>query len=103
MSVYESENVIIARAAYELGSRQLQLIEPLTPSEKASCPQKLKQYIEILVACGEQNPEKIAHCAIGLVREYEQIARSRARSQPNSPTLGGGNEEQDRDGLDTRG
>lgn len=79
MSVYESESVIIARAAYELGSRQLQLIEPLTPFEKASCPQKLKQYIEILVACGEQNPEKIAHCAIGLIRQCEQIVRSQAR------------------------
>jgi hypothetical protein len=79
MSVYETESAIIARAAYELGSRQLQLIEHLTPSEKASCRQKLKQYIAILVASGEQNPEKIAHCALGLVREYEQIARSQAR------------------------
>jgi hypothetical protein len=84
MSVFESETAVIARAAYELGWPRLKLVENLTSDEKASAPRKLKQYIEILVACGEQNPKKIARCALGLIREYEQIARSKARVESPS-------------------
>jgi hypothetical protein len=79
MSIFERERAVIARAAFEITWAEFQRFEQLTPDEKASGPRKLREYIEILVATGEQNPEKIARCALGLVREYEQIARSRGR------------------------
>jgi hypothetical protein len=48
----------------------------LTLDERAA---QAKDYIEILVATGEENPDKNACYALGLIREYDQIARSKAR------------------------
>jgi hypothetical protein len=78
MSV-RTESDIITRAAYAIAWAGISKFKHLTPDERMSGPGKLKEYVEILVATGEENPEKIACCALGLIREYEQIARSKAR------------------------
>ena len=69
----------IARAAYREAWHAFNNLSNLTPDEKAGGPAKLRATIQKLVATGERDPEKIAAAALGLMREHEQIARSRAR------------------------
>jgi hypothetical protein len=79
MSVTEEDVGEIRCAAYDLAWNKFAMFISLTLDEKASGPGKLREYINILVATGERNPQKIANSALGLVRKYEQIARSQAR------------------------
>jgi hypothetical protein len=79
MSVLESVTKDVARAAYAKAWYEFNRFLNLSPDEKASGPLKLRDYIETLVAAGERDPEKIAASALGLIRECEQIARSKAR------------------------
>jgi hypothetical protein len=44
-----------------------------------SGPNKLRWYIQVLAEAGERDPEKIAKLASGMIREYDQIVRSKAR------------------------
>jgi hypothetical protein len=69
----------IVRAAYWLAWKEFQHISPQTPDEKRSGPQRLHQEIRRLFESGERNPDQIATKALGLLREAEQIARSKAR------------------------
>jgi hypothetical protein len=47
--------------------------------KKASGPEKLRSYINVLIDVGERDPFKIAKAALGMMREYEQILHSKAR------------------------
>jgi hypothetical protein len=76
MSVVEHQAEDISLAAYNQAWSLLTGGGGLTPEEKADAPEKLRDYIGALVSAGETNPDKIARCAIGLVRQYEQILRS---------------------------
>ena len=76
MSDFENEAERIVRTAYRIAWRKFNVFPRLTLDEKVSGPTKMREYIKILVASGERNPEKIAASSIALIREYEQIARS---------------------------
>ena len=78
MSVLETGTVDIKRAAYELAWREFSCLQGLTPDEKISGPNKLRWYIQVVVEIGEQDPAKIASLALGMIREYEQVLRSKA-------------------------
>ena len=77
IEVTEGDDII--RAAYWLAWKEFQHISSQTPDEKRSGPQRLQDYIRRLVENGARDPEKIAVKALGLLREAEQIARSKAR------------------------
>lgn len=85
MSVVEGEELSIVQAAYRRAWSSYINLPDLTPVERLMGPQKLRDYIEVLVSSGESDPEKIARSALGLVREYEQIHRSYARI--SSPSI----------------
>jgi hypothetical protein len=78
MSVQETGTADIKRAAYEIAWREFSRLPGLTPDEKISGPNKLRWYIQVVVEIGEQDPSKIASLALGMIREYEQILRSKA-------------------------
>jgi len=69
----------VVRAAYRVAWHAFNMYSNLTPDEKASGPAKLRAHIQKLVTAGAHDPETIAAAALGLMREHEQIARSRAR------------------------
>ena len=69
----------IQRRAYELAWHDFRVVPQLTPDEKASGPEKLRSYINVLIDVGERDPFKIAKAALGMMREYEQILHSKAR------------------------
>jgi hypothetical protein len=54
----------------------------MTPDEQMFGPNRLRWYIQILCEVGERDPAKVASGALGMLREYEQILRSRARIAP---------------------
>ena len=68
------------RRAYEIAWREFSALSNLmTPDEKRSGPNRLRWYIEVVIETGERDPSTIAKACIGMLREYEQIARSKAR------------------------
>lgn len=69
----------IADAAYEAAWREFADMCDLTPDEKISGPNKLRLYIWLIMAAGERNPAEIAQSALGMLRQDEQVIRSRAR------------------------
>ena len=69
----------IERYAYRQAWDRFNSLPHLSPDEKIYAPGKLRDYIKLLVATGERDIEKIATSAMGLIREYHQIARSQAR------------------------
>jgi hypothetical protein len=77
MSVVENDAEEIVRVAYRLAWQQFNLLI-LSPDEKLGGCAKLRDYIEMLAASGEQDPAKISASAVGLIREYHQIRRSQA-------------------------
>jgi hypothetical protein len=68
----------IVRAAYWQAWKEFQSI-PQTPDERRNGPQRLQEEIRRLVENGARDPDQIAATALGLLREAEQIARSKAR------------------------
>ena len=69
----------IIRVAYEVAWHEFNSQADLTPDEKMTGPTKLRRYIAIMIASGERDPGKIAQTALGMIRDYEQTARSTAR------------------------
>ena len=65
--------------AYAIAWQEFTNSKGLTPDEKINGPNKLRWYIQVLAEVGERDPAKIAKLALGMMREYEQIARSKAR------------------------
>lgn len=88
MPAGEVSSVDLEREAYAIAWEEFNRIETMTPDEILYGPQRLRWYIQILCEVGERDPDKIARAALGMVREYEQILRSRARvggEQPIAP------------------
>jgi hypothetical protein len=79
MSVEETGTARTVRTAYEIAWERFICIPGLTPDEKMSGPDKLRAHIRLIVDAGESEPTKIAATAMGLLRQEEQIARSKAR------------------------
>jgi hypothetical protein len=80
MTAKEIGTTELHRQAYEIAWREFSaLCNLMTPDEKRAGPNRLRWYIEIMVDTGERDPSKIAKACIGMLREYEQISRSKAR------------------------
>ena len=75
----------ISRAAYQKAWQWLVSEATLTPDERLYAPNRLRQYIRSLINMGETNADRAAHQAIGLVRQFETILRS--RSEIDSPSI----------------
>jgi hypothetical protein len=69
----------IPSLAYELAWQQFLEIPFLTADEKMAGPDKLRAYVRIMIDACERNPLKIARSALGMLRQEEQVIRSRAR------------------------
>jgi len=69
----------IIRVAYEVAWHEFNAQADLSPDERMTGPTKLRRYIAVVIASGERDPTKIAQSALGMIRDYEQIARSTAR------------------------
>ncbi len=79
MSAIEvTEGDEIVRTAYWQAWKEFQHLVQ-TPDERRSGPQRLQQQIRRLVDGGARDPDQIAAKALGLMREAEQIAGSKAR------------------------
>jgi hypothetical protein len=73
-------DVDVKRRAYEIAWYEFSGLRGLTPDEKISGPNKLRWFIQVLAEVGERDPRKIAKSAMGMLREYEQTLRSKARA-----------------------
>ena len=74
-----SDMADVKRSAYEVAWREFCALPGLTPDERVSGPNMLRWYIQVMTEVGERDPSKIARAAIGMMREYQQILRSKAR------------------------
>jgi hypothetical protein len=79
MTSQETSKIDLIKSAYAIAWKEFSNINTLTPDEKISGPNKLRGYIQVLFDAQERDPIKIAHLAFGMMREYEQIVRSKAR------------------------
>jgi len=79
MSVVEGEELSVVQAAYRVAWTSFNTFHGLSSDERLTGPERLRDYIEILVCTGERDLQKIANSALGLLREYDQISRSYAR------------------------
>jgi hypothetical protein len=69
----------LQRTAYAIAWQEFTNSEGLTPDERMSGPNKLRWYVQVLTEAGERDPEKMAKLALGMMRAYQQIVRSKAR------------------------
>lgn len=79
MSVKNAGAAEIVRAAYEIAWREFNAQTDLTPDEKATGPTQLRRYIAAVIESGERDPRQVAQSALGMIRDYEQIAQSTVR------------------------
>lgn len=80
MTPMESGTTDLHRRAYEIAWREFSsLRDSMTPDEKGAWPDRLHWYIEVIIETGERDPLKIAKASVGMLRQHEQIARSKAR------------------------
>lgn len=70
---------LIERMSFELAWRDCISLLNLTPEEKQGGAEKLREFIQTVIYSGEGSPHKIAKAALSLLREHEQIQRSRAQ------------------------
>jgi len=66
-------------SSYEIAWQEYSTLPGLTPDEHMFGPDKLRSYIQVMADVGERDPIKIAKSALGMMREYEQVVRSKAR------------------------
>jgi hypothetical protein len=79
MSDKENGTVDVVRSSYEIAWREYRALPGLTPDENLFGPAKLRSYIQVMAEVGERDPSKIAKSALGLMRQDEQIMRSKVR------------------------
>jgi hypothetical protein len=79
MADIEARTLELADEAYSMAWREFQTIETSTPDEITFAPRRLRWYVQVMTAVGERDPKKIATAALGMLRQYEQISRSKAR------------------------
>jgi len=85
MTNLEASTSELADKAYSIAWREFRKIKTSTPDEITFAPRRLRWYVQIMTVVGERDPKKIATAALGMLREYEQISRSRARVRRHVP------------------
>ena len=85
MSNIEAGTSELADKAYSIAWREFRKIKTSTPDEITFAPRRLRWYVQIMTVVGERDPKKIATAALGMLRQYEQISRSRARVRRHVP------------------
>ena len=85
MSNIEASTSELADKAYSIAWREFRKIETSTPDEITFAPRRLRWYVQVMTVVGERDPKKIATAALGMLRQYEQISRSRARVRRHVP------------------
>ena len=85
MSNIEASTSELADKAYSIAWREFRKIKTSTPDEITFAPRRLRWYVQIMTVVGERDPKKIATAALGMLRQYEQISRSRARVRRHVP------------------
>jgi hypothetical protein len=79
MTPMERGTTNLHRRAYEIAWREFSpLCDSMTPDEKRAGPDRLHWYIELMIETGERDPLKIAKSSVGMLRQHEQVARSKA-------------------------
>ena len=71
--------------AYAIACKEFSRAHGLTPDEKRIGPDRLRWYIQVLIEARHTDPSKIADLAQGMMRQYEQIVRSKARVESEQP------------------
>jgi hypothetical protein len=69
----------LEKQAYAIAWPKFRQIETLTPDEIEFGPSRLRDYIKILAEVGEEDPDKIANAALGMIRQLEQMLHSKAQ------------------------
>ena len=85
MTNLEASTSELADKAYSIAWREFRKIETSTPDEITFAPRRLRWYVQVMTVVGERDPKKIATAALGMLRQYEQISRSRARVRRHVP------------------
>ena len=86
MTNIEASTSELADKAYSIAWREFRKIKTTsTPDEITFAPRRLRWYVQIMTVVGERDPKKIATAALGMLRQYEQISRSRARVRRHVP------------------
>ena len=85
MTNIEAGTSELADKAYSIAWREFHKIKTSTPDEITFAPRRLRWYVQIMTVVGERDPKKIATAALGMLRQYEQISRSRARVRRHVP------------------
>jgi hypothetical protein len=63
----------LEKEAYAIAWPKLRQIETLAPDEIEFGSSRLRYYIKILAEVGEDDPNKIANAAMGMIRQFEQM------------------------------
>ena len=80
MATSEDDGTVsLLRSSYEIAWQEYHGLPGPTPDEIMFGPDRLRSYIKAIANSGETDPVKIAKSALGMLREYEQIARSKMR------------------------
>jgi len=85
MSNIEASTSELADKAYSIALREFRKTKTSTPDEITFAPRRLRWYVQVMTVVGERDPKKIATAALGMLRQYEQISRSRARVRRHVP------------------
>lgn len=85
MTNLEASTSELADKAYSIAWREFRKIKTSTPDEITFAPRRLRWYVQVMTVVGERDPKKIATAALGMLRQYEQISRSRARVRRHVP------------------
>jgi len=85
MTNIEAGTSELADKAYSIAWREFRKIGTSTPDEITFAPRRLRWYVQIMTVVGERDPKKIATAALGMLRQYEQISRSKARVRRHVP------------------
>jgi hypothetical protein len=74
----------MSKEACQVAVEMLRVSSPTTSQEAESAPVRLAELIEALISRGENDPERAAFTALGLLRQEQQIKRSLQRLSPTS-------------------
>jgi hypothetical protein len=85
MTNIEASTSELADKAYSIAWREFRKIKTSTPDEITFAPRRLRWYVQIMTTVGERDPKKIATAALGMLRQYEQISRPKARVRRHVP------------------
>ena len=78
MTTKENGTTDLVCSSYEIAWQEYSTLPGLTPDEHMFGPDRLRSYIQVMADVGERDPIKIARSALGMMRQYEQIVRSKA-------------------------